>query len=78
MLLDDFVGKQFESAMGKAMYPSVNKSDLENLDILLPSLEDQETLVKQIETELELVRPAIDIINLFSIKIKEKIKEVWG
>ena len=78
MLLDDFVGKQFESAMGKAMYPSVNKSDLENLDILLPSLEDQEMLVKQIETELELVRPAIDIINLFSIKIKEKIKEVWG
>lgn len=78
MLLDDFVGKQFESAMGKAMYPSVNKSDLENLDILLPSLEDQETLVKQIETELELVRPAIDIINLFSIKMKEKIKEVLG
>lgn len=78
MLLDDFVGKQFEAAMGKAMYPSVNKSDLENLDILLPTEEEQEKMVKQIEIELDLIRPSETIIELFSAKIAEKIKEVWS
>ncbi len=78
MLLDDFVGKQFEVAMGKAMYPSINKSDLESLEILLPTEEEQEKLVKQIEIELEFVKPSENIIDLFSTKITEKIKEVWS
>lgn len=78
MLLDDFVGKQFEAAMGKGMYPSINKSDLENLEILLPTKDEQETLVKQIEAELKLVKPSENIIDLFSSKITEKMKKVWS
>lgn len=78
MLLDDFVGKQLEAAMGKGMYPSVNRSDLENLEILLPTIEEQIEMVKKIEAELALIRPSENIMETFATKIKEKIKEVWS
>lgn len=78
MLLDDFVGKQLEAAMGKGMYPSVNRSDLENLEILLPTIEEQIEMVKKIEAELTLIRPSENIMETFATKIKEKIKEVWS
>jgi len=78
MLLDDFVGSQFDAAMTKAMYPSVNRADLENLDILLPTTEEQEEIVKKIEAELELIRPSENIVEMFSSKITERLNEIWG
>lgn len=78
MLLDDYVGSQLIGAMSKAMYPSVNKSDLENLNILYPSMEEQEKIVQQIEKEISLVKPSGEIISTFNKKIEDKLKEVWG
>ena len=77
MLLDDFVLKQFEDAMGKAMYPSVNKSDLDSLEILLPSIEKQNLMVEQIESELSVIMPSSDVMTIFSKKIKNRISEIW-
>lgn len=78
MLLDDYVGQQLQSAMGKGMYPSVNKSDLEALNILLPSEEEQKKMVEQIESELVLIQPSEEIVDLFSEKISKKMEEVWS
>jgi type I restriction enzyme M protein len=78
MLFDDYVGKQLANAMGKGMYPSVNKHDLEYLDIPLPSLETQEQIVKQIESEKALIEPSKQLIEVFTQKIRNKISEVWG
>lgn len=78
MLLDDYVGNQLNAAMSKAMYPSVNKSDIENIDILLPEREEQDEIVKNIETELALITPAEDMISLFSRKIETKMRAIWG
>lgn len=78
MLLDDYVGNQLSCAMSKAMYPSINKSDLERLNILYPSMEEQEYIVQQIEKELSLIKPSENIVSVFSQKIENKIKEVWG
>ncbi len=78
MLLDDFVLKQFEDAMGKAMYPSVNKSDLDSLEILLPSIEKQNLMVEQIEAELSVIMPSSDVMTIFSKKIKNRISEIWS
>lgn len=77
-LLDDFVGNQLNDAMSKAMYPSVNKSDLENLDIICPSAEEQKEAVAQIERELSFIKPSEEIISIFTKKIERKINEVWG
>lgn len=77
-LLDDFVGNQLSDAMSKAMYPSVNKSDLENLDIICPSIEEQNEAVIQIERELSFIKPSEEIVSIFTKKIEQKINEVWG
>lgn len=77
-LLDDFVGNQLNDAMSKAMYPSVNKSDLEKLNIICPSSEEQEEAVAQIERELSFIKPSEEIISIFTKKIERKINEVWG
>lgn len=77
-LLDDFVGKQLNDAMSKAMYPSVNKSDLENLNIIYPSMEEQNKAVAQIERELSLIKPSEEIISVFTKKIEQRINDVWG
>ncbi|MFY7787005.1 MAG: restriction endonuclease subunit S, partial [Thermoflexibacteraceae bacterium] len=52
MYLSDLM-KQMEATMGKAAYPSINKSDIENYKIPIPPLEIQSTLVSEIE-KLEL------------------------
>lgn len=77
-LLDDFVGNQLNDAMSKAMYPSVNKSDLENLNIICPSVEEQKEAVAQIERELSFIKPSEEIISIFTKKIERKINESWG
>lgn len=77
-LLDDFVGKQLNDTMSKAMYPSVNKSDLENLNIICPSVEEQNEIVAQIEKELSFIKPSEEIISIFTKKIEDKINEIWG
>jgi len=78
MLFDDYVEKQLANAMGKGMYPSVNKSDLEYLDIPLPSLEAQKQIVAQLEEEKALIEPLKQIVEIFSKKIQNKSNEIWG
>ena len=78
ILFDDYVGNQLSNAMGKGMYPSVNKNDLEYLDIPLPPLETQKQIVDQIEAEQALVEPSKQLIKVFEKKIHDRIAEVWG
>lgn len=77
-LLDGFVGNQLNDVMNKAMYPSINKSDLENLNIICPSSEEQKDAVAQIERELSFIKPSEEIISVFTRKIEQRINEVWG
>ena len=44
--------------------------------ILLPSIEEQENIVKAIEEELQLVNANKRLIEIFEQKIKAKISEV--
>lgn len=41
--------KQMEDTMGKAAYPSINKSDIENLSFVLPPLKVQQRIVNRME-----------------------------
>jgi len=56
-----------------------SESDYVNdIKVPLPSLEEQQTIVKAIEEELQLVNASKRLIEIFEQKIKTKIGEVWG
>lgn len=60
------------------MQPNLSIKDLAMLPIPLPSLEEQQVIVKAIEEEMQLVSANKRIIEIFGQKIKTKINEVWG
>ena len=66
------------SKSDKGQYPSITSSDVAELQIYIPSLEEQETIVKAIEEELQLINANKRLIEIFEQKIKTKIGEVWG
>jgi type I restriction enzyme M protein len=51
---------------------------IEETKIPLPSLEEQQTIVKTIEEEMQLVNANKRLFEIFEQKIKTKIGEVWG
>jgi type I restriction enzyme M protein len=57
---------------------NITKGDLLRLTIPLPSFEEQQTIVKTIEEEMQLVNANKRLIEIFEQKIKTKIDEVWG
>lgn len=77
LLFNEFISTQLENAMSKGMYPSINKSDLENLDILIPPVMAQNQIVAEIEAELKLIEPSRQIIEIFSKKINDRIEELF-
>ena len=58
--------------------PSVSQGSIYEVKIPLPSIEEQQTIVKAIEEELQLVNANKRLIEIFEQKIKTKIAEVWG
>lgn len=61
MFSDDLM-TQMTDAMGKASYPSINQNDIENLQIRVPDIQTQDTLIQEInglETRLQSLRMAI-------------------
>jgi restriction endonuclease S subunit len=51
---------------------------IEETKIPIPSLEEQQTIVKAIEEEMQLVNANKRLVEIFEQKIKTKIGEVWG
>ena len=62
----------------KGQYPSVTASDVKELEIYLPTIEEQESIVQNLEEEQQLVVSNKQLISIFEQKIKDKINEVWG
>jgi type I restriction enzyme M protein len=61
-----------------AAQPKLNQSHLNEILIPVPSTKEQQTIVKAIEEELQLVNANKRLIEIFEQKIKTKIGEVWG
>jgi type I restriction enzyme M protein len=66
------------SKSDKGQYPSVTASDVKELEIYLPTIEEQKSIVQNLEEEQQLVASNKQLINIFEQKIKDKINEVWG
>ena len=67
----------YKNTQGVAM-PAINFGILNEIQIPLPSLEEQQTIVKAIVEEMQLVNANKRLIEIFEQKIKTKIVEVWG
>ena len=74
----DYLVEQMISKSDKGQYPSITSSDVAELQIYIPILEEQQTIVKAIEEEMQLVNANKRLVEIFEQKIKTKIGEVWG
>jgi type I restriction enzyme M protein len=61
-----------------AAQPKLNQSHLNEILVPVPSPEEQQTIVKAIEEEMQLVNANKRLVEIFEKKIKTKIGEVWG
>ncbi len=52
--------------------------ELKEIEIPLPSLEEQNQIVAEIEREESMVESAKQLIGVFEKKIKDRIDEIWG
>ena len=74
----DYMVEQMISKSDKGQYPSVTASDVKELEIYLPTIEEQDSIVQNLEEEQQLVYANKQLITIFEQKIKDKINEVWG
>ena len=58
--------------------PQFNGNAIVKIKIPVPLIEEQQTIVKAIEEEMQLVSANKKLIALFEQKVKNKINEVWG
>lgn len=71
-------GYNFKQHDSGTTIPSLTKSELLTIKVPLPSLEEQQNIVKAIEEEVQLVNASKRLVEIFEQKIKAKIGEVWG
>ena len=73
-----FLNKGALNMTGSAGQQRPSLDFVKKYPIPLPSLETQQKIVAEIETERELVDANKKLIEIFEKKIKDKIGEVWG
>ena len=61
-----------------ATFKEISKTNFESLSISVPSLEEQKKILDQIQYEQSLIEPSKKLIKVFSEKIENRIKEIWG
>lgn len=66
------------SLSNRSSMTNISQDNLKILKVPIPSIEEQQTIVKSIEEEIHLVNANKRIIEIFEQKIKAKIDEVWG
>ena len=54
-----------------------SQDNLKSLNVPVPSLAEQSTIVIDIENQLDLVNPNKQIINVFTKKIENLIDNLW-
>lgn len=70
--------EQARNLVTGAGQPQFNANAIKHLQVPLPSIDEQQHIISEIETEAALVEPSKMLINIFREKIKKKIKKTWG
>ena len=64
--------------LGDGQFKMANLSFVKKLRIAVPTIKEQEDIVKRIEKEMTLISGSKELVKTFEQKIKGKIAEVWG
>lgn len=77
-MVDETVSKFIkEKSFGGGM-PALSFKIMDMVEIILPSLEEQQKIVAEIEKEEQMVNSCKQLIELYKQKIDNKIKSIWG
>ena len=75
---NEFIDTAKSFAQRAVNQASIKTSDLKNIEIFLPSLDEQKSIVAQIEQEEQYVEACRKLIELNKQKISNKIKSIWN
>jgi type I restriction enzyme M protein len=78
LFFNDFLQNQMISKMEKGAYPSINQTDFNKLEIPVPPLEIQQSIVERIEGERQIIEGNKRLIEIYSQKIQDRINKIWG
>jgi len=78
LIKDNDFNNKIMQGIGGAQLPRVSWEFMSNLNIPLPSLEEQNAIVAEIEKERVAVDACKQLITQFEAKIKAKIATIWG
>jgi len=78
LIKDNDFNNKIMQGIGGAQLPRVSWEFMSNLNIPLPSLEEQNAIVAEIEKERAAVDACKQLIAQFEAKIKAKIATIWG
>jgi type I restriction enzyme M protein len=74
----EYYWKQAQDLATGGIQPQFNANTIKLIKIPVPSIAEQENIVKQIETEQALVEPSKKLIEVFAQKMQNRINEIWG
>ena len=66
------------SLSNRSSITNISQDNLKILKVPIPTIQEQQAIVKAIEEEMQLVNSNKRLIEIFEQKIKTKISEVWG
>lgn len=66
------------SASNKANITNISQENLKNIDIMLPTLQEQKEIVAKIEIEEQAIEQCKKLIEIHEQKISNKINSIWG
>lgn len=78
LFFNDVLQNQMISKMGKGAYPSINQSDFNKLQIPVPPIEIQQSIVERIESERQIIEGNKKLIEIYTQKIQDRINKIWG
>jgi type I restriction enzyme M protein len=70
--------KHLNEIGGGSTFKEFSKASLKEIQIPVPTIEEQTQIVHRIEQEQALVNANKQLISIFEQKIKDRINEVWG
>jgi restriction endonuclease S subunit len=77
-LNSDYINNLFEASASGATQKFISLGFIRNLEVRLPTIEEQERIVASLESERVLIDANKKLIELYTEKIKNKISEIWG
>lgn len=73
----DSYWKQAKNLVTGAGQPQFNANAIKLIQLPIPSLEEQRCIISQMEAEKTLIAPSKKLVNVFEVKIMERINKVW-